>query len=189
MEQIRLNITGTAPLMMHSDRFANPLDPATKLHRELTSKRRKTDQDHLDIARSEFMGGCYWSEQEKFFIPGANLDATFVAGAKLQRMGTHWKRGAWVLENRVKLIHDGPDTPEALWEAPLFVDCRGVKVGTAKVMRYRPVFLTWSAALTVVINPEVLDVDEAKKAIEDAGALIGVCEYRPRFGRFEVAYG
>jgi len=34
----------------------------------------------------------------------------------------------------------------------------------------------------------VLNIAEAKKAIVDAGSLIGVCEYRPRFGRFEVAY-
>ena len=29
---------------------------------------------------------------------------------------------------------------------------------------------------------------EVQKAIEDSGKLIGVCEYRPRFGRFEVSY-
>jgi hypothetical protein len=34
-----------------------------------------------------------------------------------------------------------------------------------------------------------MDEGEIKKALSDAGALIGVCEYRPRFGRFEVTYG
>ena len=40
----------------------------------------------------------------------------------------------------------------------------------------------------LTINPEVLSLQEAKKAVSDAGALIGVGTYRPRFGRFEVAY-
>lgn len=188
MENLKLKITGTSPLMMHADTLANPLAAVTKAHKELTSKRKKTDDDHLAIARSEFVAGCYWSAADGFFIPGQNLDATFLAGAKLQKNGVRWKRGALVLENKVKLQHDGPDTPDALWENPAFVDCRGVKVGAAKLMRYRPIFLNWSAELSVAINTEVLDLQEARKAIEDGGALIGTCEYRPRFGRFEVAY-
>lgn len=188
MEQIKIRITGTSPLMMHADTFANPLNPATKAHKELTSKRKKTDDDHIAIARSEFISGCYWAADTGFYVPGQNLDATFLAGAKLQKLGTHWKRGALVLENRVKLLHSAPSTPDELWESPANVDCRGVKVGTSKIMRYRPVFLDWAAELTLTINPEVLDLQEAKKAIEDGGALIGTCEYRPRFGRFEVAY-
>jgi len=188
METIKLKIVGTSPLMMHADKLANPLEPATKAHKELTSKRKKTDDDHLAIARSEFVAGAYWHKNDGFFIPGPNLDATFVAGAKLQKLGVHWKRGALVLEDRVKLLHGGPSTPESLWESRENVDCRGVKVGAAKIMRYRPIFLSWAAELTISLNTDVLDMQEAKKAIEDAGALIGVCEYRPRFGRFGVQY-
>lgn len=42
MELLTLSIKGTSPLMMHSDKLANPLHPATKAHRELTSKRKKS---------------------------------------------------------------------------------------------------------------------------------------------------
>ncbi len=188
MEHIKLKIVGTSPLMMHADTFADPLKPATRAHKELTAKRKKTDDDHRAIARSEFIGGCYWNKADGFYIPGQNLDATFLAGAKLQKAGVLWKRGCLVLENCVKLLFDGPSTPDALWEDSRFRDVRGVKVGTAKVMRYRPVFDTWAAELTVAVNTDVLNLDEAKKAIEDGGALIGTCEFRPRFGRFEVSY-
>lgn len=76
METLKLKITGTSPLMMHSDRLANPLDPATKLHKELTGKLKKVDDDHLAIARSEFIAGCYWNPKDGFHIPGPNFDAT-----------------------------------------------------------------------------------------------------------------
>jgi hypothetical protein len=174
--------------MMHADTLANPLAAATKAHKELTSKRKKTDADHEAIARSEFIAGAYWDKDLGFYVPAQNFDATFLAGAKLQKLGTHWKRSAMVLENRVKLLHGGPQTPERLWEEKAFVDCRGVKVGTAKVMRYRPVFLSWAVKLTLAVNTEIINASEVRKVVEDAGALIGVCEYRPRFGRFEVAY-
>lgn len=188
MELLKLKIVGTSPLMMHSDRLANPLLPESKAHKSLTGKRKKVDEDHLAIAKSEFIAGCYWHADERFFIPGPNLDASFLAGAKLQKLGVHWKRGALVLENRVKLLHSGPTTPDSLWESPENVDCRGVRVGTAKIMRYRPLFLAWAAELTISLNTDVLNLEEAKKAIEDAGSLIGTCEFRPRFGRFAVSY-
>ncbi|MEB4734046.1 hypothetical protein OXV40_33915, partial [Burkholderia contaminans] len=60
MEILRLNICGSSPLMMHSDKLANPLAAETKAHRELTGKRKKTDEDHVAIARSEFLAGLYW---------------------------------------------------------------------------------------------------------------------------------
>lgn len=188
MEHLRIRVSGTSPLMMHSDKLANPLLPATKAHKELTSKRKKTDEDHLAIARSEFLSGIYWTKADGVHVPGANFDATFLGGAKLQKMGTHWKRGAMVIETNVKLIYDGPTDPEKLWENPAFVDVRGVKVGTAKVMRYRPIFMSWAAEMTISVNTDVLNLAEARKAIEDGGSLIGVCEYRPRFGRFEVSH-
>jgi hypothetical protein len=189
MEILRLKIRGTSPLMMHSDRLANPLLPETKAHKSLTAKRKKTDDDHLAIAKSEFISGLYYSEAAGIFVPGQNFDATFLAGAKLQKLGTAWKRGALVVTDRVKLLYDGPRTPQALWEDTRFVDCRGVKVGAAKIMRYRPVFMEWAAELDLAFNPEIMDEGEVRKALHDAGALIGVCEYRPRFGRFEVTYG
>ena len=188
MEQLKLKIVGLTPLMFHADKLANPLLPESKAHKELTSKRKKTDDDHLAIARSEFVAGAYWHESCGFFVPGQNFDATFLAGAKLQKMGTAWKRGVLVVEDKIKLLHDAPSTPAKLWESPANVDCRGVKVGTAKIMRYRPVFLEWAANLTLAINTDVMNMSEVRKAVEDAGALIGVCEFRPRFGRFGVSY-
>ena len=57
MKSIPVKITGSAALLMHSDRFANPLDPLAKAHKEMTGKRKKTDDDFIAIAKSEFIGG------------------------------------------------------------------------------------------------------------------------------------
>jgi hypothetical protein len=189
MEILKLKIVGTSPLMMHSDKLANPLLPETKAYKEFTSKRKKTDDDHIAIARAAYLSSLYFSEKDGVHVPGQCFDATFLTGAKLQKLGTHWKRGAVVMTDKAKLLYDGPAKPEKLWEDQRFVDCRGVKVGTAKVMRYRPIFLEWACELDVAFNPDVISESEVKKTLSDAGALIGVCEYRPRFGRFVVNHG
>jgi hypothetical protein len=183
MRQLKVKIKGLSPLLMHSDRFANPLDKATKAHKELTGKRKKTDSDHEAIARSEWMGSLYHRDDIGPYIPGQNLDATLQEAAKLQKLGKKFKQAVMVVENEIPLQYKGPREPEALFEAG-FVDVRGVKVAMAKLMRCRPKFNEWAAEFTVAYNEDVLNVEEVKKAIADAGALVGVCDYRPRFGKF-----
>jgi len=186
MRTLKVKITGKAPLLMHSDRFANPLDPLTKAHKELTGKRKKTDEDHLSIARSEFIGGCYYNKASGFFIPAQNLDACLIAAAKLQKLGVKFKQGVQVVEDELLLDGFSNKTPDELWENLDHVDVRGVKVGQAKVMRYRPIFRKWSTSATVAFNEEVVSESDVRKAVMDAGALIGLGDYRPRFGRFNV---
>lgn len=188
MKTIAVQLTGKAPLLMHSDRFANPLDPLAKAHKELTSKRKKTDDDHTAIARSEFIGGCYWRKDIGFFLPAQNLDACLIAAAKMQKLGVKFKQGVQVLEDELVFAGYEKKTPDQLWNDPEHIDCRGVKVGMAKIMRYRPILRKWSLNATIVVNEEVVNINEVKKAVQDAGALIGLGDYRPRFGRFNVEF-
>jgi hypothetical protein len=188
MKSIKVNITGSSPLLMHSDRFANPLDPLTKAHKEMTGKRKKTDDDFIAIAKSEFIGGCYWNEDTGFFIPSQNLDSCLIAAAKLQKLGVKFKQGILVLEEELPLNGFKNVTPEKLWENKKHIDARGVKVGMAKIMRYRPIFRDWSVSATVMVNEDVVNINEVKKALTDAGDLIGLGDYRPRFGRFKVEF-
>lgn len=186
MKTLKVKLTGTAPLLMHSDRFANPLDPQTKAHKELTNVRKKTDETHLAIAKSEFKGSCYWDKDNGMFIPSQNFEACLINAAKLNKLGTKFKQGVRVLEDIMPLDGHTKSTPDSLWDNPDHIDVRGVKVAQAKLMRYRPIFKKWSTNATVVFNEEVVSISEVKKAIQDAGALIGVGDYRPRFGRFSV---
>lgn len=188
MKTVQIKIKGTSALLMHSDRFANPLDKATQAHKQLTSKRKKTEDDHIAIAKSEFLGSCYWNDSVGFHIPAQNLDACLIAGAKLQKLGVKFKQGVMVMDNELPLAGFSKITPEKLWEDRSHVDVRGVKVGTAKLMRYRPIFREWETSATVAFNEDVVSEGEVKKAIQDAGALIGLGDFRPRFGRFSVEF-
>lgn len=192
MRQLKVKIKGLSPLLMHSDRFANPLDAATKVHKELTGKRKKTDADHEAIAKSEWNGALYHREEIGPYIPGQNFDAALQNAAKLQKLGKRFGQAVMVLEDEIPIQYKGPRDREGLFAAG-FIDVRGVKVAMAKLMRCRPKFNEWSCEFTLAFNEDILNVEEIKKAINDAGQLIGVCDYRPekrgRFGKFcaEVA--
>jgi hypothetical protein len=184
LNTIKVRITGTRPLLMHSDKFADPLNPLTKAHKELTGKRKKTDEDHALIAKSEWMGGLYIDSKGPY-IPGVNIEAAMIGGGKLSKLGTQLKRSVEILDEKCHLEYSGPKSAEALWEAG-FYDARSVKVQTARLMRYRPMFREWSCIAEVAYDPDSINREQVIKCLEDGGQYCGVGDYRPKFGRFSV---
>lgn len=191
MEIITVKLIGISPLLMHGDRFSNPLDPLTKGHKVLTSKRKKTEEDHLAIARSEWMGSLYHDETLGPYMPTVNIKSAMVGGAKLSRLGSAFKRACLILDDKAKLNYPGPRKPGAMWDDGRFTDARSVVVSQSRLMRYRPKFDTWETeSFDILYDPETLDRDQVVRALETAGKLIGIGDYRPdkggTFGRFDV---
>lgn len=184
MQTIRVKLTGKRPLIMHADKFADPLNPLTKAHKELTAKRKKTDEDHEAIAKSEWLGGLYIDEKGPY-LPGVNIESCLVAGGKLSKLGTQLKRSVEIMDEKCHLEYDGPKNPEKLWEAG-FYDARSVKVQQARLMRYRPIFTKWSCYVEIAFDEESINREQVLKCLEDGGQYCGVGDYRPKFGRFSV---
>ena len=185
MKIIKLKIKSTTPMLMHSDRFANPLDPATKAHKALTSNRKKTDDVHEAIARSEYIGALY-IDRDGPFLPSFNLDSCFVEAAKMQKLGKHAKRAMMVMEDKIYLKYDGPRDANEMVADPRFVDARSVRVGMARLTRYRPRFNDWEAQCSLAVDTDQINENEVRVILENAGRLVGVGDFRPKFGRFTV---
>lgn len=184
MLNFRIDITGTAPLLQHNSRLANPLDPATKALKGATSKRIKSDEDHETMARLEHAGGLYFDEHVGPYMPGENIARCLVDGAKLTRAGMKVTRGVFISTNVNPIGYDGPRTVDGLWEDKRFVHLASVKVQTSRVMRTRPIFYDWKTSAEGVLDESVLDFEDLKSIADQAGALCGLGDWRPRFGRF-----
>lgn len=185
MKSVTYTVRGTTPLLMHSERLANPFDPLTVELKTLTKRRNKTQDDLLEIARIEWLGGLYHDESG-IFLPGYNVLAALVGGGKMRKLGTAIKRGALVQEDKVPVEYTGPKNPDELFKNKAFVDIRSVKVGTAKVTRCRPKFADWKITFTLLYANDTLQKSDLDLVVQDTGAMIGIGDYRPRFGRFEV---
>jgi hypothetical protein len=184
---IEVRIDGDRPLLMHNGQLANPLYEWTKALRKVTSKSKKTDEDHIEIARLEFMGGLYYERALGVFVPGINIEGCILAGAKIKRRGPKVLQGLSCVEDRVKLIYDGPRTPDELWAAQTYHDVRGVKLQRdTTTMRCRPIFRTWGLGFTLRYYPDVIDPADIREALDDAGLRIGIGDYHHRFGTFHV---
>lgn len=184
-QSIKARLTGVAPLLVHNGHLADPLNPYAKAMKEVSGKRKKTDADHEELARLEFEGGLYLDDDKRPIIPSYNLEACLINGAKQSRLGKQFLAGAMIPEDSV-LIYSGPKTVEGLWADKRFVDRRAVRIQKNKIIRTRPVFSEWSVETTIEYNTAVLDRPQIVKAISAAGQFVGLCDYTPKYGRFEV---
>lgn len=186
MKSVTYTIRGITPLLMHSERLANPFDDLTKELKALTGKRKKTEDDLLEIARVEWTGGLYANDETGIHLPGYNVFSALIGGGKVHKLGTAIRRSALVQEDSIPLVYEGPKKPSQLFQNKRFVDMRSVKVGTAKVMRCRPIFRNWEATFTVLFEETGIQRSELDRCLQCSGQMVGVGDYRPRFGRFEV---
>lgn len=184
MDIIRFRLTGTAPLAMHNVRLANPLDPVTKKIKVITSKRKKTDDDHAEIFRLEWEGGLYHDPQLGPYVPGQNIDACIKEGARLQKRGKDVERAMQTVEDRIPVQYKGPrglKDIEELYPAYSYI-VPVVVVG--RTMRCRPIFPEWALEFSVAFSPDVLNPGDIEHFLNQAGRFIGLCEGRPRYGKF-----
>ena len=186
---LKIECTGISPLLMHSDRSSDPLSREAQWLSEISGKRGKTEADLIELARREFHCSLYLDPAGRPTVPVDNVHSCFYAAAKRRKEGPMFSGSLTV--SSVRFAYEGPDEPDALWEAQeRFVDRRSVKVGTSRVIRTRAIFPEWSLEIAAEHDPDVADLFNIRQWAEIAGTRIGLGDYRPQrgglFGRFEA---
>lgn len=178
-------ITSATPLLMHNGTLADPLNEIVKEMKKLTSKRgNKTDADLEELSRLEWYGSLYYHNGSPC-LPSEMLEACLTEAAKKKRKGVQAKTGIIVQDNAV-LQYDGPTDPDVMWKSGQFIHKVGVKVQRNRVIRTRPIFRQWAADLKIHYLPSVLNKSDIIEFVEIAGQLVGLGDWRPKFGRFSV---
>ncbi len=185
MESLRFKLVGISPLIHHNGRLADPLNKYTRAIKEVAGKRKKVDSDHLELARLEWLGSLYLKDGVPC-LPGNNLEAALIGrggAARSQKMGKQ-AAAAVIVPSDYPLEYDGPKDPNELWQDERFIFVSKVRVGTASVMRTRPIFQDWVAIVEVLYVPTSLNEDHICQWMEIAGREVGLCDWRPKYGRF-----
>ena len=187
--QASLTVTmrGLNGVICHNSQLADPLNQYTRRLKSITSKRGKTDDDIIEGFKVEWEGGLYLNDKGEPIVPGLNIEALLrKAAAKLKAKGKVLS-GIQVDEDP-KLEYDGPATLEGLrprWEEFSRRDIvRNPSTGS-RLPRCRPFFREWSLTYTISYNTEILDREKVEDIIRKTPE-IGLLEWAPRFGRFEI---
>lgn len=189
METLRLKLIGTAPLLMHSSRLANPLDPITKELKNAAKATTKGTETGIErIARLEYAGSLYLTDEGTLYIPGTAIERALRDGSAGVQKGLKKKFDASVFVNDDAIVTAKGakgKTADALFDEGHVLTV-SAKVQMVRVMRTRPCFKEWTATVTVEYHPGIVDRDTVLRAAEYAGQVVGVGDWRPRYGRFSV---
>lgn len=185
MQERTYTIRGVAPLLMHNSRLSDPLDKWTRLVAEVSKKRKKTDEDLMELSRREWFGGLYLSDDGKPIVPEKCLERMLRDAAAKTKRGKDVQSAVIVIEP-AELVYDGPKDAEKMWASGKFLKRDSCKVGQQRVIRSRPCFYQWELTFTVNFDENVLDARDIDGFVEVAGMRIGLCDWRPKHGRFNV---
>jgi hypothetical protein len=184
-QTLSFRLISAAPLLCHNGQLADPLNDLARQMKKISSKRDKTDADLEELARLEWHGSLYLDSDRQPCLSGEMLEAAFVQAAKRQKRGKQAQAGI-MCPSTYPLEYDGPSHLDELWQRPEFRLTVGVRIKNNRVMRTRPRFPTWATTIEVQYDPALLNENEVREIVRRTGSEIGLGDWRPRFGRFQV---
>ena len=92
MKTISFKLVGVSPLMLNNPRTVSPFDDYAKAISSLTSKRRKTEEDQLEICRLKFLASLYLNTKGEYYIPSSHIMQAVKCAAKEIRLGAKVER-------------------------------------------------------------------------------------------------
>lgn len=169
-KEVRVKIRGTCDYLQHK----RPLEEEDK-------SKRSGEVDHS----KEWETAVYSDPEIGCYIPSKQLRSALVKGAtnfKIKgRMGKTFKD----MVNAVLEI--GSDKIPLGTTKPDYIHEEWVRIQRNQILRRRPAFKKgWEAEFTLLILDEQMPTDRMKEILEYAGRFVGIGDWRPHFGRFEV---
>jgi hypothetical protein len=189
MKTIKVKWTGIRPLVMHNGLMADPTNPLVRRIKEITSKGSKklTDADYEERDRLEWDAGLYWDSQDGLIMPSDNIERCIQLGAQKSRIGKDVQAAVFCAAAHVCIEHAGPKDKDKLYADPRYTLRKGVAVQKSRIIRIRPMIPTgWSMTFDIEFDEGIVNPKNLLKAMTDAGSLVGLGDWRPKFGRFLV---
>lgn len=172
--RVQVTIEGTAPILFHR---WNCESVESKAKAKKGSAEKKTDDVESYV---------YRNDKRELCIPGEYLRGAIVGAAKFQQDPRSPRKSAADLF-KAAVISLTPLASLGVkdWD---FMDKRRVVIQRNAITRSRPAMAEgWKATFILMVNlPEYIDRQMLNSTIAAAGKLIGLGDFRPSFGRFNV---
>jgi hypothetical protein len=171
---------------MHNGALADWQNEYTQQITAITTKgsRKLTETDFARRDRLEWEGSLYWNHDGPA-IPSSNIERCIQLGAQKSRLGKDVLSAVFCADSEVVLKYDGPRDRDKMYADSRFVLRGGVRIQKSRIIRVRPMIPTgWSLEFDLEFDDTVINEQALHRAMIDAGALIGLGDWRPKFGRF-----
>lgn len=172
--RVQVTIEGVAPILFHA---WNVESVESKSKAKKGSAEKKSDDVESYV---------YRNDKGNISIPGEYLKGAIVGAAKFrQDPRSPRKSAADLFKAAIISLTPLADLGAKDWD---YLDKRRVCIQRNAITRSRPAMREgWKATFVLMVNlPEYVDQSMLNETIQAAGKLIGLADFRPSFGRFNV---
>lgn len=153
--------------------------PLADPSKDTKAKAKKTEDDTDSM--------IYWCDDRTIGIPGDNIEACLRVASKQFKDPRSSKRmleGLW--KSSVSVRDEMHST--GLKEYTVLAKRAVPQSGKGAITRRRPMLKAgWEVSFVVVVNqPDFIKPKTLRDVLEEAGRFVGLCDWRPKYGLFEV---
>jgi len=168
--EVKVKIRGIADYLQHKRPFE-----------EEASRKRSGESDYSKEAENSM----YFDDEIGCYIPSKQLRAGLVKAAvnfKVKgRMGKTYKD---MVNATVEVEPDKIPLGKKTFD---YNHQEFVKIQRNQILRSRPAFKKgWEAEFSLLVLDDQMPKDVLKEIVEYAGKFVGIGDWRPHFGRFEI---
>jgi hypothetical protein len=175
VETYRVQIEGISPLLQHRYAAAEGPEPQSVM------RRGKKDW------RAEAEENLYRTPEGTVYQPAVHIESAIVkASVNYQIPGKRKKTYKDLCRTGLLIEPDAIPHVHQAWKIENNQLGRPVIVNRGRVMRYRPELMPWALDFTISIIDDELPPSVVLEILQDAGRRVGIGDYRPKFGRFQV---
>ena len=185
MKSLKFKITGMNPLMLNNPQTVNPFNEYAKQLSPLTSKRKKTEDDLMEISRIKFLSSLYMNNGV-YVIPSSHFEQSVIESAKEVKLGKKFERNFRIFSDGILDFPDKNKSPEQLYEIGTYVDVRAVGIKNVKITTTRAIFPQWETEIECFFDETQLNDTDVIRTLEIAGLRYGIGTYRKLYGRYKV---
>lgn len=187
MKKLVFEVKGTTPLMLGNPQTVNPFNDYAKAIKEITAKRKKTEEDTLELFRLKWLSSVYWNAEIGYYIPSSHFLKTIESAAKEMKMGKKIIQSLIIPEDSVlEFKHSGIEPKDLYNSNPEYIDIRDGVIQRARVSVVRMIVNSWKTKVALWFDENQLDEGDIVRFFENAGLRFGVGTYRQRYGKFVV---
>jgi hypothetical protein len=171
---VRVQITGTADFLFH------------RWHPEAVKEKEKAAKGSKAKRSDNIESYVYRLDNGHLAIPGVYLRGSIITAARsLQDPRSPRKSAMDLYKAGITSLTTLADLGKPTWD---YLDERRVIVQRNAVNRTRPAIKEpWVVAFELMVNiPEYIRPAELNAVIQMAGRLVGIGDYRPTYGRYQV---
>lgn len=172
--RVLVELQGVCPILFHR---WNCESVAAKAKAKKGSDAKKSDDVETYV---------YRNEKGEIGIPGEYLRGAIIAASKFQQdPRSPRKSAADLFKAAIVSLTELSSLGKKEWD---YLDQRRVCIQRNAITRSRPAFKEgWKASFILMVNlPEYIDEQLLNSTIQAAGKLIGLADFRPSYGRFNV---